>query len=73
MVRDGPALGPLDCAQPVFSMTVCHHEHLSPDCNPNDFKHRACSGDAWCVDLDQGVDCDCPHHFADAQELAPEK
>jgi hypothetical protein len=58
-------------------MTACHHEHLSPDCNPNDFKHRACSGDAWCVDLDQGVDCDCACHLPavdeTTQELAPEK
>jgi hypothetical protein len=44
-------------------MTAHSHEHLSPDCAPGDFKHRACVGDAWCDQLDQGVDCDCACHL----------
>lgn len=41
------------------------NDRVSPDCR-DEFKHRACTGDAWNDVEDRPARCECPCHEEEA-------
>jgi hypothetical protein len=50
-----------------MSLVVINDNHLNPDCEAG--KHGACHGDAWSIEDDRPVDCECACHI-DLQDVA---